>query len=413
MQRTRYKATLALVYSVLLLLIAYPQRENGFFWMLLSSGALAATVGGLADWFAVTAIFKKPLGIGWRTDILRRHRPRILKALTDYIAEDLLSVDNVMSVVVRHDLSGMLKAYLSVRGGREKLKRVVIAAAFRAAASMDKGETARAIAPVLREGLKSFPIERLLVRALANIERGGIGKEVLPKLIEVLRESIREPPVLEMLLAHVHNLRVAYEEGGTGRSLVLSMMELDDDAILMLLLTRLDYALEQASEGKGELYHTLEEAMARFASEAEQDALLLEVLSGWKESRMETADIVTPIERWLTRHMEGENPFWAAPLEQYFDAEIDRFLAEPARQQAADASVKRILAREFAEHHDLIREMIAGRLEAFSDDALLDFVETRVADDLQMIRINGAIVGAAAGVGLFLLTYIAGKVVGA
>lgn len=411
MGRAQYKATLALVCSVVLLFLAYPQREAGFFWMLLSAGAMAATVGGLADWFAVTAIFKKPLGIGWRTDILRRHRPRILGALTDYIADDLLSVANIMSVVARHNLSSMLKAYLSVRGGREKIRRVVIAAARRAAANMDKWEAAKALAPVLKEGLKAFPLERLVLHAVGSVAKEGLGKGLLPRLMDVLRESIREPLVLEMLLSHVHNLRIAYEEGGTGRSLVLSMMELDDEAILMLLLTHLDRALKETAEGKGELYRTLEEATVRFAANAGQDTQLSEALLRWKEARVETAELVEPIEHWLTRHMEGERPFWLAPLEAYFDREINLFLTEDARQEAMDASIKRILARELTEHHNVIRGMIAGRLEAFSDDALIDFVEMRVADDLQMIRINGAIVGAAAGMGLFLLTYAAGKVV--
>lgn len=149
----------------------------------------------------------------------------------------------------------------------------------------------------------------------------------------------------------------------------------------------------------------------RFAANAGQDTQLSEALLRWKEARVETAELVEPIEHWLTRHMEGERPFWLAPLEAYFDREINLFLTEDARQEAMDASIKRILARELTEHHNVIRGMIAGRLEAFSDDALIDFVEMRVADDLQMIRINGAIVGAAAGMGLFLLTYAAGKVV--
>ena len=48
--------------------------SGGFLPGLFHHGFLAATIGGLADWFAVTAIFRKPLGISYRTDILRRNR---------------------------------------------------------------------------------------------------------------------------------------------------------------------------------------------------------------------------------------------------------------------------------------------------------------------------------------------------
>ena len=69
----KQKANLALAISAAGFLGTLP--AGGFWGGLLHHGFLAATVGGLADWFAVTAIFSKPLGISYRTDILRRNRP--------------------------------------------------------------------------------------------------------------------------------------------------------------------------------------------------------------------------------------------------------------------------------------------------------------------------------------------------
>ena len=57
----------------------------------LHHGFLAATIGGLADWFAVKAIFGRPLGISHRTDILRRNRARIMESLVLFSSDDLLS----------------------------------------------------------------------------------------------------------------------------------------------------------------------------------------------------------------------------------------------------------------------------------------------------------------------------------
>ena len=56
--------------------------------------------------------------------------------------------------------------------------------------------------------------------------------------------------------------------------------------------------------------------------------------------------------------------------------------------------------------------MVKTRLEDFSDDELIAFVESRVDDDLQMIRINGSVVGAVAGMALFLIAYFVEKAVG-
>ena len=69
---------------------------DSFLLGLFAHGCLAATIGGLADWFAVTAIFRKPLGISYRTEILLRNRPRIMRSLAEFAGSDLLSREHVM-----------------------------------------------------------------------------------------------------------------------------------------------------------------------------------------------------------------------------------------------------------------------------------------------------------------------------
>lgn len=84
---------------------------NGGVAGLLYHGFLAATIGGLADWFAVTAIFHRPLGISYRTDILRRNRGRIMEAMVSFASDDLLSTRNIMSIVRDQPLSDLLIDY--------------------------------------------------------------------------------------------------------------------------------------------------------------------------------------------------------------------------------------------------------------------------------------------------------------
>ena len=84
---------------------------GGFLGGLFHHGFLAAVIGGLADWFAVTALFHKPLGISYRTDVLRRNRVRITDAIVRFTSEDLLSTKNVMDVLQAQDMAGALVVY--------------------------------------------------------------------------------------------------------------------------------------------------------------------------------------------------------------------------------------------------------------------------------------------------------------
>ena len=74
--------------------------------------------------------------------------------------------------------------------------------------------------------------------------------------------------------------------------------------------------------------------------------------------------------------------------------------------------MKDFLESELEKHHELIPGLIRERLAEFSDDALVEFVEDKVQDDLQMIRINGSIVGSLVGMGLYVLVWAAERVWG-
>ena len=85
------KANLALGISAAGFVGTLAAGGSGFAAGLFHHGFLAATIGGLADWFAVTALFRKPLGISYRTDVLRRNRKRIMDAIVTFASDDLLS----------------------------------------------------------------------------------------------------------------------------------------------------------------------------------------------------------------------------------------------------------------------------------------------------------------------------------
>ena len=75
--RNKTKATLTLAACATFAAGTLPVANSSFIFGLLNHGFIAATIGGLADWFAVTALFHKPLGISYRTEILKRNRQLI------------------------------------------------------------------------------------------------------------------------------------------------------------------------------------------------------------------------------------------------------------------------------------------------------------------------------------------------
>lgn len=97
-------------------------KLDSFWGLLLNHGFLAALIGGLADWFAVTALFRKPLGfISYRTEILPRNRERIMDELVKFIGRDLLNPEYIINNIKNYNMAMMVVEYAQ-RGGKEKAK---------------------------------------------------------------------------------------------------------------------------------------------------------------------------------------------------------------------------------------------------------------------------------------------------
>ena len=76
---------------------AWPWAQGSLAADFIHHTALAATIGGLADWWSVTALFKRPLGINAPgTDVLRNNYERLTTGLADFVSNDLLTAENVM-----------------------------------------------------------------------------------------------------------------------------------------------------------------------------------------------------------------------------------------------------------------------------------------------------------------------------
>ena len=85
------KADGLLAGTVLICLLAAPFKETGLLGGGLFHMAFAASVGGIADLFAVSSLFGKPLGISYRTDIIAKRRDQIVDMARDMVGKELFT----------------------------------------------------------------------------------------------------------------------------------------------------------------------------------------------------------------------------------------------------------------------------------------------------------------------------------
>jgi uncharacterized membrane-anchored protein YjiN (DUF445 family) len=189
-------------------------------------------------------------------------------------------------------------------------------------------------------------------------------------------------------------------------------MGLSDEKILNLLVGRIKNRMVKVQQAGLAENSDLQRGLSAMLYSLSQDERLRDLLKDRKDKLLEQVDLTGLIARWLEGNIKGDNPFWLPQMHAYVDRLIDKFIGSAPLQTKFDKAVKEFLRTELVKHHDLIPGLIREHLNGLSDDELVTFVEDKVQDDLQMIRINGSVVGALVGMGLYVLIALAERMWG-
>ena len=423
-------------------------QAGGIFLNFLNHGFIAATIGGLADWFAVTALFRKPLGISYRTEILRRNRGRITDAIIEFVEKDLLNAENIMETVREENVAQLLVEYLENRQGRERVHELCRDVLKELFAKTDSAEISQSLAPILKDEIKNLDAKKILDAAVKVLTNERYSRRILTIFLETGEKILKSPHMQEALQKKIAELLDAYEGDSTGRALVLSTLNLTDEKVLGILNENVEQKISETSAvlnvkgiveaEKAEAAKNLLESFTNFVKNSAATFDAQKIQDEFQKIFADKFNIADYIKTWFDVNVRGEDdpavlekiqrqyaanpqhgrimkvekvtPVWYSPLDKFIDEKIDEFIKSPVQQNKVDKLIKNFVENLLAQYHDQIPELIRERLEKLSDDELTEFVEGKVSDDLQMIRINGSVCGAAAGMFLYGVSLLVEKI---
>ena len=369
------------------------------FWMgMLRATAEAAMVGGVADWFAVTALFRHPMGIPIpHTAIVAKRKDRIGRSLGNFVGSNFLARD-----VIARQLAGMR---LGERGARwlaepehqARVARAIAAGASRAVASIPTSELHDSVHETIVRQLRKTHVAPLLADLLSLATTDDRHKEMLDRLValvarvvetnkELIRTRIGEES--PWWVPNAVDDKV-YEKIVAGIERTLADVQANDEHPLR---AQFDHALRDFVEK----LHSSPETIAR--AEAMKERLLahpaVEELSGalLGAARTSLAKYAGP---------EAKSP---EPLERALGAIAERALASDTLLAELDASVERLVLGVVDQYRPEVAELIAKTVEGWDAADASRKIEVQIGRDLQFIRINGTLVGGLVGLVLYLVT---------
>ena len=371
-------------------------------------------IGGLADWFAITALFRKPLGfISVRSEILPKNRERIMNELVDFISKDMLGPDYVISCMKKYDPAQMFIEYCNAGGGsgRIRTKAVCRELAGRIIASADAQNIGTSLAVAFKGRRGNFNMARILIQFLLSFIKTENGGRFIDCLIRSVRDII--PKIInddfakKLLDENVNVIKKRYAKDKQMRGLMFDIVDLSGENLRGKLLAYVDdYSkrlLDPDSSERAKLSEYLAEKIELLGKRDGYKHKVQQLEHYFFVKKFDFSDsLVTLIDRF--RSNEDNREALLADVDALIDELIDRLSTEAAMQAKFNdylLSKGAVLVREkFPDAVEHIRRQLMG----YTNEQFVELVESRVGDDLQMIRINGSLIGGFAGVGLYLIT---------
>ncbi|HEX5280582.1 MAG TPA: DUF445 domain-containing protein [Micropepsaceae bacterium] len=395
--RQRRLAT-GLLLVAMIIFIAMQFLPRAFGVRLVTSAAEAALVGGFADWFAVTALFRRPLGLPIpHTALVRTQKDRIGRALGSFVRDRFLDPELVLQRLRAHNRALQLASWLASESAGEFISGRVVALLPVVLKSADDEAVLRFFADLAREGMRRLDVAPLANAAVTRLVESGRHMEVVDAL-----SRLAEPA-----LDGMQDTIIEKVGGQTGRFFPLYFDRKIGKAIVRGVHGWLEEIRNPNSAERAELDGWIRRLLEEFGS-SENCAQLLEearmaiagnpalhqVLAGvWGELKREiAADLVRP-----------------QPQSAIVTARIIRTAGELLKenrqlQDYVNAALERLIVDYIAPWRDQISDFIADVVAGWDAKTVSDLVELEVGRELQFVRINGTVIGALIGTALFLLS---------
>jgi uncharacterized membrane-anchored protein YjiN (DUF445 family) len=358
---------------------------------LLQAAAKAGFVGGIADWFAVTALFRHPLGIPIpHTAIIPAQKERLGAALGRFVATHVFTGDEVAGVLSRLDLPGILHRFLADPVSARPAASALAAMLPRILATVEDGRARRLVARIVPRILGGPGAGRVVARAMHSLVEGGRHQEVFGFVLGQLRT---------LLGAKEDTLRVAIEERVREQGGRLVGWALGASVARRVLAT-VNAELDKMSPDGSELRSAFDEWVRREITRLEEDparaaelgmairrvvahetvqAWLWDV---WARLRMALeADAARPNGRTVAT-IEGALGNLGAMLE-----------ADPAARERVHAAAQAVVASLLPSAQVRVAEFIGQVVANWDAGTIVKRLELSVGKDLQYVRVNGTLVG--------------------
>lgn len=393
------RATLLLVAATVLFVVSRALEARWAWLAFVRATMEAAMVGGLADWFAVTALFRHPLGIPIpHTAIVPARKDRVGRTLGAFVQRNFLSRDVIERRLRSLEVGRRMAEWLAEPANARTISRSAAEAMSSAAAMLRDEDVQEVIDRSLATRVRSMHLAPLLGKVLGVITEDDRHQELLDEVIVLASRTVNDN-------AELIRQRIEQETPWWIPSAI-------DDKIFKRVLRSIQRLLtELSADDKHPLRKRFDDGLRRFIERLNSSPELAARVDAWKEDFLDNeAARRFSLSLWqeakdaLARYVA--NPDSAAPgaIEHALTTFGQKAIDDDELLAKLDDFAVNIAVYLVARYQDEVGELIASTVASWDPELTSKRVELAIGRDLQFIRINGTIVGGLAGLLIYVVS---------
>jgi uncharacterized membrane-anchored protein YjiN (DUF445 family) len=400
-RRKRLAEALLVLAGTALVVATWLERAHPHWGFALAAAmAEAALVGGLADWFAVVALFRHPLGQRWipHTAIIPAKKEALGRNLAAFICTNFLAKDAVLARLQSFDVAGRLAAKLADPATARALGGRLTAAVPHLLGLAASEPLHRFIHDAARSRLQRVDLSGVAAFGLRQLTLDGRHDALVDRALAYVRDALQSPETHRRIAE-----RAAREVWG-----ILRYAKLDEviaDKVADKLVEGLtSLVTEMSADPDHEMRRRIAHEFDLLIHRLETDDAFRERINGFRDRMLEQAELGaylrslwSDVLAWLEADVQRPDSQVRARIARGTEALGRRLLDDPAMRTWINTSVIDVLEPMIDPMREKAHGFIAERVRRWSTDELTRELELGIGGDLQYIRYNGTAIGALIG----------------
>ncbi|WFU38636.1 DUF445 domain-containing protein [Bradyrhizobium sp. CB82] len=404
LRRVKALATLVLASTLLLFVVAKWLLNVHPVFGFIAAFAEAATIGGLADWYAVVALFKRPLGLPIpHTAIIKSNQARIADKLGEFIQVHFLEAGPVEAKLKEIDFGSFIADWLRERKRSDDLARFALRLLPEAFSATESSGLMTFIIRRMSSQLQAIDLAPLAAGTLRGFVAEGRHQALFDDLLRVMHDTLTGKETMAMIRERVR----------AELPTLLRLYRADKFLVNKIVASASAFFEEVRSDPKHPFRGEFDRMVLTFVDRLGTDQTYIDRIDSLKRdllARPELADLARTVwantRAFIERSASGETQVLQHHLAGMFVAAGEALAGDAELRGEINKGLVMVLRSFIADQKSGVSTFISDQVKSWNMTQLISLIEINIGRDLQYIRFNGSLIGGLAGLALYSVEFL-------